>query len=56
MQMVEAQDIETGKVYTDGEIVFTVDKTRPISDYAMVIITKRGKRILTHNGTKVRAL
>ena len=56
MLLVEAQDIVTGNVYSDGKIVFTVGKTRAISDTAMVVTTKRGKRILVHNVTKVRAL
>lgn len=56
MVIVEAQDVQTGHVYTDGKIVFVVKATRPISDNAMVIVTGRGKRILTRNGTKVRAL
>jgi hypothetical protein len=43
----------TGNVYSDGKIVFTVGKTRPTSDNTMVIITKRGKRIITRNNTKV---
>jgi hypothetical protein len=50
---VEAQDIETGKAYTDGHIVFTVAKTRPFGDKGTIITTKQGKRIIAGNSVKV---
>ncbi len=53
---VAAQDIVPGKCYTDGRIVFTADKVKPIADNAMVVVTKQGRRILSHNDTKVAAI
>lgn len=49
----EAQDIRKGGTYTDGVIVFTVDKVRPWDIKGTVVTTKTGIRIIMANTDKV---